>query len=318
MSQKPLPIPPDPATRSSLSKKLLQGARIPKAPPSDFNALEGTNDELKSYGLPPKPNKAADPGRYAKWAKNLSKPLTFVPPTFKIIDKKRTSLADKMGKVKNDVTSGNWSGFVSTDLDTADQFTLVEGEWIVPNAYPDSSGVDGVYLVSNWIGIDGWNSGDVLQAGTDSECTVSGGTIVSQSASAWFEWYPAFSVAFSNFTVLPGDTIWGYVYAESSTVGFAFLMNVGAGTYTSITFDAPAGTSLQGNSAEWIVEDPSTGTAEYMFPNFGATFFYDCYAFSGSLFENLANGFPVTLDQGGGSLSTPTQEGATAFLVTYV
>jgi len=95
-------------------------------------------------------------------------------------------------------------------------------------------------------------------------------------------------------------------------------MNVGAGTYTSITFDAPAGTSLQGNSAEWIVEDPSNGTSEYMFPDFGATFFYDCYAFSGSLFENLANGFPVTLDQGGGPLSTPTQEGATAFLVTYL
>ncbi|KAH9203260.1 concanavalin A-like lectin/glucanase domain-containing protein [Leptodontidium sp. 2 PMI_412] len=317
MSQKPLPSP-DPAKRRHLSETLLKGARIPKAPPKDFSPLEGTKHELKSYGLPLKPDEKAHPGRYARWAKNLSKPLTFVSPTFKIIEDKRITLPHQKGKVKDDITSGNWSGFVTTNLDSGDQFNLVEGEWIAPNAYPNSSGADGDYLVSNWIGIDGWNSGDVLQAGTTSQCIVSGGVITSQSATPWFEWYPAFSMAFSNFTVLPGDTIWGYIYAESSTVGFAFLMNVGAGTYTSITFDAPAGTSLQGNSAEWIVEDPSNGTSEYQFPDYGSTFFFDCYAFSGSLFENLTSGFPVTLDQGGGSLSTPTQEGTDAFRVTYV
>lgn len=65
MSQKPLPVP-DPATRRGLSKKLLQGARIPNAPPKDFKPLQGTNDELKSYSLPPKPDKKTHPGRYAK------------------------------------------------------------------------------------------------------------------------------------------------------------------------------------------------------------------------------------------------------------
>jgi hypothetical protein len=94
-------------------------------------------------------------------------------------------------------------------------------------------------------------------------------------------------------------------------------MNVGAGTYTSVTFDAPSGTTLQGNSAEWIVEDPSNGSSEYLYPDFGATFFFNCYAFSGNLFENLTNGFPVTLVQGGVTLSTPTEEGLTSFLVTY-
>jgi hypothetical protein len=316
MSQKPLPVP-DPATRLDSSQKLLDGARIPKAPPKGFNPLEGTNDELKSYGLPPKPDETAHPQRYAKWAKNLSKSLTFVSPTFKIIQDKRVPLSDSTEKVKDDATSGNWSGFVATDLNSGSKYSVVEAEWIIPNAWPNSSGADGVYLVANWVGIDGWGSGDVLQTGTLSECVVSGGKITTQTAYPWFEWYPAYSIAFTNLTVHPGDTIWGYIYAESSTVGYAFLMNVGAGTYTSVTFDAPIGTSLQGNSAEWIVEDPSTGPSEYMFPNFGSTFFFDCYAFSGSLSENLTNGFPVSLVQGSNTLSTPTEESPTSFLATY-
>jgi hypothetical protein len=317
MSQKPLPTPPTPTERRSLTEKLIKGIRIPQAPPKGFNPLEGTDAELKSYGLPPKPNNVTDPVRYAKWEKNLSKPLTFVAPTFEIIEKKQTSLANKVGNVKGDATSGNWSGFVTTDLAAGEKFNLIEGEWTIPNAYPNSSKADGTYLAFSWIGIDGWGSSDVLQAGTASQCNVSNGVTTSQSAWPWFEWFPSYAMQFNNFSVKPGDTIWAEVYAESSTVGFAFLYNEGAGTYTSITFDAPSGTSLQGNSAEWILEDPSGGSSEYPFPNFGSTFFFDCYAFSGSLSENLTNGFPVTLDQGGVTLSTPTGESSSAFLVTY-
>jgi hypothetical protein len=315
MSQKPLP---DRETRLDVSKKLIAGARIPKAPPAGFNPLEASSDELKSYGLPSKPDATADPQRYAKWAKHLSKPLNFVAPTFKIVEDSRVPLPDSATKGDATATSGNWSGIVNTAPGTGSKYDLVEGEWIIPNAYPNSTKANGVYLAATWIGIDGWGSGDVLQAGTNSECVVSNGVTTSQSAFPWYEWYPSFWIAISNFPVHPGDTIWGEVYAESSTEGYIFLYNVGAGTYTSATFAAPSGTSLQGNSAEWIVEDPSTGSSEYLFPNYGSTAFFDCYAYSSAGSQTLTSGFPVNLVQNNVTLSEPIDEGTTSFVATYI
>jgi Peptidase A4 family len=312
MSQKPIP---DPATRLDLTKQLLAAAQIPKAPPVGFNAIEATSDELKSYGLPPKPDAKANPERYLKWSKHLSKPLTFVAPTFKIIENDRTPSAKDLTKVANGATSGNWSGYANLDP-SPNKYSAIEGEWIIPNPYPNSSHANGTYYVSLWVGLDGIDgSGDVLQAGTDAYVTVSGGTTTSQSAFAWYEWYPAYPIIFSNFPVHPGDTIWGYIDAESTTEGFAYLFNEGAGTYTSVTFPAPSGTSLQGNSAEWIVEDP--GIPETPFPNFGSTAFFDTYAYSGT-WQNLSNGgTPITLIEGGVTLAKSIDETPTSFIVSY-
>jgi Peptidase A4 family len=219
-----------------------------------------------------------------------------------------------MVKVANGATSGNWSGYVNIDPSPA-KYSAIEGEWIVPNPYPNSTDVNGEYWVSLWVGIDGDGTGDVLQAGTDSYCTVSGGNTTSQLAFPWYEWFPAYPLEISNFTVHPGDTIWGYVYAESTTVGYTYLMNVNAGTYTSITFPAPSGTSLQGNSAEWILENP--GLPEALFPKFGSSAFFDCYAYCGT-WQNLSNGgIPITLVEKGVTLAEPIDETPTSFIVVY-
>jgi len=311
MSQKPLPSP---ATRLELTKKFLANTSIPEAPPAGFDALKASSDELKKYGLPPKPDATANPQRYAKWSKYLSKPLTFVAPTLKIIENDRNPLAQQLVKVKNTATSSNWSGIVLTNP-TPDKYTAIEGEWIVPNAYPNSTDANGTYWVATWIGIDGDGTSDVLQAGTDSYVVVSNGQIVSQSALAWYEWFPSYPVTL-NFAVHPGDTIWGFVEAESATTGYAFLENVGAGTYTSVTFNAPSGVSLQGNSAEWIVEDP--GNPEVLFPNFGSTAFFDTWAYCGQ-WQNLSNGgIAINLVEGGDTLSEPIDETSTSFIDVYV
>lgn len=39
----------------------------------------------------------------------------------------------------------------------------------------------------------------------------------------------------------------------------AYFTNRTTGTTTSLSFTAPAGTSLTGNSAEWVVEAPTVG-----------------------------------------------------------
>ena len=68
----------------------------------------------------------------------------------------------------------------------------------------------------------------------------------------------------------------------------------------------PSGTSLSGNVAEWIVEDPSTIPDHklYPFPNYGSTFFTGCAAGTKSFELNLSSGKEIDMVQGGVTLSS--------------
>jgi len=81
----------------------------------------------------------------------------------------------------------NWSGaYVKRPI--AEPLMTVTGEWRVPGVNPPPSAWngtgydDGTYVCSVWVGIDGWKgTSDVLQAGTESRCVVSGGKVTSQN-----------------------------------------------------------------------------------------------------------------------------------------
>jgi hypothetical protein len=93
----------------------------------------------------------------------------------------------------------------------------------------------------------------VLQAGMDIDAYCSGNT-TNQYYAAWYEWYPAGSVYFSNFPVTAGDVIYVYVWPTSTTVGNYYIVNLTQQVASSGSFDAPSGTSLVGNNVEWITE----------------------------------------------------------------
>lgn len=170
----------------------------------------------------------------------------------------------------------------------------------------------------------GWDrrlggSGDVLQAGTGQVVIVSGGQITSQSAFAWHEWYPALWVVFSNFDVKPGDTVSCSVCAPvSNTQGSVIISNKATGTYTSIGIPAPNSTTkLQGNCAEWIMEDPGMASGpEYPMPDYGACFFYDCIAGTKTAERNVSNATLLNLVEGSSTLSTAVAE-TPSVLMTY-
>jgi peptidase A4-like protein len=69
-------------------------------------------------------------------------------------------------------------------------FYLLTGDWVVPTAQQafGTCNAAGDYS-SSWIGIDGWGSNDVLQAGTASNVYCSGSTATPEYH-AWYEWYP--------------------------------------------------------------------------------------------------------------------------------
>ena len=159
------------------------------------------------------------------------------------------------------ISSTNWSGAVMT-APHGESFSTVSAVWKVPTV--SQVPISGLKTtdVAEWVGIDGYKSSDVCQAGVQETVHTSVTGHTKMSCSAWDEWYPAAShaIAASSFKVNPGDTI--QVTVETSGAGateatFIFDNETTGRTYdTSLT--APHGTSLQGNSAEVVVETPES------------------------------------------------------------
>jgi len=112
------------------------------------------------------------------------------------------------------------------------------------------------------------------------------------------------------------------VWNTNATVGNAYLLNVTRQRAVALTFKAPSGTTLVGNSAEWVVERPGIGGSLARLTNYVACPFDACYAF-GSIGAgmynkmyfpgiNLAGGavYAISmLDNVGGVISIPSLVG---------
>ncbi len=149
-------------------------------------------------------------------------------------------------------TSTNWSGYAVSAK--AGAVTAVSGTWVVPAA----TGAGTAYS-SDWVGIDGFNSSNVEQIGTDSD--VYNGT---PQYYAWYEMYPTASVEIP-LAIHAGDTVTASV--TYGPAGFTLsLADVTTGkSYT--TTKAAAG--AQRSSAEWVVEAPSSYSGILPLANFG-------------------------------------------------
>lgn len=164
------------------------------------------------------------------------------------------ALAAGEAPVVVNATSTNWSGSVAfAPANTT--FRWVEGQWTVPNSHAPALGS---YYASEWVGIDGWNSPDVLQAGTET-AIADLGIFTARSTYAWWEWFPAGEVAITNLPVSPGDVMYSLICATSNTTASVYISNQSSSLTTSFTINAPQGSSLAGNCAEWVVERPTVG-----------------------------------------------------------
>jgi hypothetical protein len=161
-----------------------------------------------------------------------------------------------------------------------DTFKWITGNWIVPDPNQPSSLPTGQwYYSSAWIGIDGWGSGDVLQAGTDSDVLVQNGVAHKQVA-AWWEWFPNNSVTITNLPVTSGDYMTCLICSTGATTATIYLTNVSTNTHASFQITIPSGAKFQGNCAEWIVEAPTVNGGQSALCDYGATFFDEAYAYT--------------------------------------
>ena len=120
----------------------------------------------------------------------------------------------------------------------------------------------------------------MLQAGTEADSSCANG-VSTASYYAWYQWSPADPMIITNLPVAAGDDVETYVWNDDPTHGHAYIVNVGTGDFVNLQLSAPSGTQLVGDSAEWIVESPTSGQGAsngVSIANYGQEFMSTAYA----------------------------------------
>jgi hypothetical protein len=267
---------------------------------------------LLRYGFPTRPDATTAPELLKRWEAAFAGPRTWITPEFLEMKGKYHGPAKRPRggarvrpaelRIAN-ATSTNWSGSVASPP-PGHTFGWITGQWTVPNPHAPTFGD---FYASEWIGIDGWGSNDVLQAGTETAVGIFNTTFIY----AWWEWWPASEVAITNLPVSAGDTMYCLICVNSTTTATVYISNQSTGVLTRFSITAPGGTTLVGNSAEWIVERPTVNGALASLSDYKVDYFDEGIAGLSDVFQivTLGSGTAVTMTGNNNApLSVPTLE----------
>jgi hypothetical protein len=264
----------------------LPGTTTIAAPPAGFDVLTASDEQLADYGFPPRPDQGSSPEEYASWAKAMLASKTRIIPNLvqtNIFHGPARATGKSASTDEKTLDFYNWSGYVavgSAKSYGSSSFYYVESDYVVPVARQAFNACTGGWdYGSSWVGIDGYQSNDVLQAGIEFDAYCSGGTVAT-FYSPWFEWFPNGEVRITNLPIAPGDDYFVEVWHTSPTQGYAYLVNFNTGQDVEVGFTAPAGTTLIGNTAEWITERPEVGGAFATLTNYIAEIYWNAVAYT--------------------------------------
>jgi len=244
---------------------LVRGVRTEvRIPREGFSPLTATARELANLGMPERPSDTAARAQWAaglrSWKRTTDATLceqtgiTFGPdePAF---------ITDPSGG--NGAASYNWAGNALARA-AAGTYVAIQGDIVQPTKNTSCTGA----ALGNWIGLGGYTSQKLIQAGT--AYFPNEGT-----PRAWYEYLAAGSqnppVTMSSVVVRAGDRIHAYVAVQKSTGQTTFyLYNTANGTNSSVVLNLSVSTYYDGSSAEWIDERPSVGGAPTPLGNFGS------------------------------------------------
>lgn len=271
-------------------------------PDQSFDPLGATDAQLRTYCLPPRPDRTQLPVAYANWARALaSRPRFPAVPTRAPVFGKDVSNLTRANRTVSQESSHNWSGgFVRPRR--LDQMALVQGRWTVPDT-PMYGGGPG-YASSVWVGLDGHDpaSSVLPQIGTGQLAHTYQGLgippIRLDVHVAWWQlwlrndrqniWQVPMPV-----TVDRSDRVYAQVHAvDSMTLSFFFkneTTNYAYAAYYDLRKDAsdPSFRPVERRTAEWVIERPmipDQPDSKYAkpiyiaFADYGQTSFTDCNA----------------------------------------
>ncbi len=324
-----------PAASNAEPSAAMVGVSVPPAPPEGFDAVAASDEERARYGLPARPKALASRSlSYTTWLQAMKHAKHRLEPALRVTDRRHgpAILRRYAGSQAGTMASTNWSGELllsgATSYSSA-SYTEVLAQWLVSAVQQPNGACGGTDLSATWVGIDGASntSNDVLQAGTEADATCHYG-YTSQTIYPWFEWYPNYEIQITNFAVFPGASVFVVVQATGPTTANVTFLNLSNDVYTVLNVTAPAGTSLRGTSAEWIVERPEVGTtlstlADYGFVQMCSEIAYVAnqigtanYDLPGAPMGGRTGGLIEMVDTSNNPLSTPYALGPTAQVVS--
>ncbi len=202
--------------------------------------------------------------------------------------------------------SGNWSGYVIT----GGVYDAVTGSFTVPSPVESAGGVPGA-TVCEWVGIDGYTNGSLVQAGVD-EIPRAGGLV---SYQPWWEVLPGPQVPVSGLPVQAGDTITVTIH-KTGIAGWALAIRDTSSDHryqTHLAYSGPA------TSAQWVIESQAAAGSTSSPPELAP--YTPAVTFSHLGFSQPAGGQAtatrLVMVQKGQAVSTPSPLTPAGFTVTY-
>ncbi len=182
----------------------------------------------------------------------------------------------------------NWSGYAVTPSGGA--VTAVSSTFTVPSA-----GLVPPGFAATWTGIGGYNTSDLIQAGT-AEQSAPDNPLVGPQYYAWYELLPASETQLTgcggdaNCTVTPGDAISVNISQVSGNTWSISMTDSGHWSWSkNVTY------SSSESSGEWILEAPTLVAQTLLAPvgtvHFGPTSTYT----TGGVTHTIAQGDPTQI-----------------------
>jgi len=264
-------------------KTNIAGIRSYPAPPSNFKVLEASDEELATYGFPPRPDKTQHPEAYEHWSRAMLlarnrmtgdlKPHPEVKAGPAILGNRPPKQLSTAGPTQYE--SSNWSGVANgnalTKWNTKTSFSAIYSQFNVPVVHQAWDVCDGgTDWEVSWNGIDGTSSFNdtVLQGGSSSQAYCANNK-PTQTYYAWVEWWPSYSIE-EVFAVNPGDDMFVETYdtAGGCNNGNVFVEDETTLAYGTYQIAWITGPCLVGRSAEFIVERPGNSSGLYPLANY--------------------------------------------------
>lgn len=270
-------------------------------PPAGFNPLTSSNSILSEMNMPMRPAKG---GALAAWKKAMSDYKSTRQPElceaqtpFSSPAGKRTLLSTATGEEAAHAGSNHWSGYV----DTNGGFTAVGAYW-----YQTTASSSGNSAEVTWVGIGGWNSGDLIQDGTSSPGN--------NYPYAWWEYIGPKSVDIQSADrTYSGDTIEAQVYYSTASYGTAQYWVHDDGVTVLNERETNLSQDYDPSTAEFINERPVPNSGPYApLSNTGTTYFWDANGVNsgGSVPVDNSDVIGVVMTSDGSALLPPCSTSA--------
>jgi Peptidase A4 family/Putative Ig domain len=220
-----------------------------------------------------------------------------------------------------DLGSGNWSGYAQQDASggtSGPAYTGASGTFTVPTL--DSADVGGEYL-AEWVGIDGYDNDDLIQAGVELDSNGSGG----ETVQPWWEILPADETPITTMSVASGDSVSVTLTKTATTCtitqhhgpsesGYDWTIALDDTSHTDDSFSTSQCYAGPGDSAEWIVEAPEVdGSISTLAPFAPAVGFSELS--SSQTYTSLDE--MVIVNNDGEVVATPSPFDTNGFTVAY-